>query len=185
MREKIDDPLPFRVLTLLALIAGYLLIYRPAEAHLALLQTATEQLSERIAFGEALINRRAEYQRAADRMRRELSGITIATNEAALTASFLEDVASKTRDEHVSLAEISPKHEAAAEGSILTMRVNGAYKPVISFLNDINAMHTVVRIDALRITRNSDAMRAGQTPQVEATIDASLLPLHAGITGSS
>lgn len=184
MRDSIDDPLPFRVLTLLTLIAGYLAIYRPAEAHRALLRTATEAMSERIAFGEALIKRRAEYQSAADRMRRELSGITIATDDAALTASFLDDIASKTRDEHISLAEISPKQEAAADGSVLTVRVNGAYKPVLSFLNDMNGMHTVVRLEALKITRSPDTMHAGQTPQVEATIDASLRPLHAGMTDS-
>jgi Tfp pilus assembly protein PilO len=184
MRENIDDPLPFRVLTLLSLIAGYLAIYRPAEAHRALLRAATERMSERIAFGEALINRRVEYQYAADRMRRALSGITTATNDAALTASFLDDIASKTRDEHVSLAEISPKQEATANGSVLTVRVSGAYKPVVSFLNDMNGMHTVVRLERLSITRSSDTMRAGQTPQIEATIDASLLPLHAGMTGS-
>jgi len=184
MLESIDDPLPFRVLTLISLIAGYFLIYRPAEAHRALLQRATERMSERIAFGEALINRRAEYQSAADRMRRELSGITIATENAALTASFLDDIASKTSAEHILLAEISPKQEATADGSVLTVRVNGAYKPVLSFLNDMNGMHTVVRLEALKITRSPDAMRAGQTPQVEATIDASLLPLHAGMTGT-
>jgi hypothetical protein len=177
LKRYIDEPLPFRILTIAALIAGYLIVYRPAETHLALVQSRIRNVQADIAFGETLLTKQSEYERAAETIRRNLSGMTRAQNRSALTASFLEDVANKTRDEHITLAEVAPTHTDHGDDD-LTLHVYGPYKSVVGFMNDLNGMHTLVRLDALKITRLSGDISAGQTPSVDAAIDVALLPLQ-------
>jgi Tfp pilus assembly protein PilO len=177
MKACIDEPLPLRILTLIVLIAGFVFVYRPAEARLALARTQTQALQANIVFGENVLTKHRDYERAAENMRRNFAGMTRASSQSTLTAGFLDDVASKTREEHVVLAEVAPTHAAPGDDTF-TLHVNGPYRSVIAFLNDLTTMHTLARLDGLTITRLSDNLRAGQTPLVEATIDASLIPLQ-------
>jgi len=185
MHRILDEPLPLRMFTLVLLVAGYFWIYRPAEDHLTQLQISTQHMTERAAFGEALLAKRDLYERAAERMRTELSGIAFDTNNATMMATFLDDVAAKTQAHHITLAEVVPDHDASARTTLsaLTLHVHGAYEPVIAFLSDMNTMHTLVRLDALKITRLSGDVHAGQTPTIDATINASLVPIHTDTTG--
>lgn len=180
MRKVIDEPLPFRILTVALLIAGYVAIYRPSERQLIDLQIETHATNDRAAFGENLLARRDMYERAAERMRTELSGIKFDADGTTMMATFLDDLEDRTRAHGISMTEIVPQHVASAPATVsaLTVHVRGNYQPIIAFLNDVGAMHTLVRLDALKITRVTGDVRAGQTPVVDATIDASLVPVQ-------
>ena len=185
MQRIIDEPLPLRILTVAILIAGYVFLFRPAEAHLLDIETTTQNINERAAFGEALLARRDIYERAAERMRTELSGITFDADGTTMMADFLDDLANRTNAHHVTLAEISPDHDAAtqAQTSALTLHIHGTYRPVIAFLNDVSSMHTLVRIDGLHISRTAGDLRAGETPDLDASMRASLIPIHTQTAG--
>ena len=186
MQRLIDEPLPLRVLTVVLLIAGYFLIFAPAERHLSAIENATREMNDRAAFGESLLARRDIYERAAERMRTELSGVAFDAGNATMMATFLDDLENRTRAHNVTIAEIVPDHDAASPTTVsaLTLHIHGTYEPVIAFLNDMSEMHTLVRLDALKITRLSGDVHAGQTPTVDATINASLIPIATRLSGN-
>jgi hypothetical protein len=170
----------------LVLLAGYLSIYRPAEAAIADRYAQLDDARRALDQSAALARRAVLLRREQRDLRARLLASGIADDRTALVARFVRAVALTTRADAVHVTSLAasadaPAPSAAIEPLALTVSLRGTYAHLLALVHDLDQRHLALAIgvDALG---NADP-RVRSAPALQATLRITLLHLTHPLAG--
>lgn len=169
------------MLTIAAFAGGSFLVHTRYEPAIAAAYDRTETLYSETAADTRIVREARSLRAIRDRAEADLARVSHEASLSETTADLLSTLHVSARRFHTRVIELQPAAAPSSNGALqeaaLTIRVQGTFGNILSFVADLSRHSTLMSVSDTSLGLAAAAVHSGAEPALDATIHATLYRL--------